>query len=155
MPQQCARSEYLVGEAQILRALGHPTRLELLEALHQGELSPSQFARRRREPVSNVTYHFRLLEKMGWIELVRTTPVGGSVEHFYRRIERVLASWRPAILDEGGWIETKEAMRVASEAIASAEARAGERLRNSGEEGAIVITSLLGVPSPVQISALA
>jgi hypothetical protein len=84
---------------------------------------------------------------MGWIELARTRPVGGSVEHFYRRKEQMLASWRPAILDDDGWIETKGAMQVASDAITKAESRAGERMRNSGEKGVIVITSLLGIPS--------
>ncbi|HEY8502773.1 MAG TPA: hypothetical protein VIL21_08810 [Solirubrobacterales bacterium] len=94
-----------------------------------------------------MTFHFRTLGMMGWIELARTRPVGGSVEHFYRRKEQMLASWRPAILDDDGWIETKGAMQVASDAITKAESRAGERMRNSGEKGVIVITSLLGIPS--------
>lgn len=68
-------------------ALAHPIRLAALVALSRGDLSPSQFARSRGEPVSNVSYHFRLLAEVGLIELARTRPVGGSIEHIYRRVE--------------------------------------------------------------------
>lgn len=70
-----------------LKGLAHPIRLAILVALGQGDLSPSRFARSRGEPVSNVSYHFRLLADLGLIELARTRPVRGSVEHIYRRVE--------------------------------------------------------------------
>jgi DNA-binding transcriptional ArsR family regulator len=75
-----------------LKGLAHPIRLAALIALGRGELSPSQFARSRGEPVSNVSYHFRLLAEIGLIELVRTRPVRGSLEHIYRRAEKA-ADW--------------------------------------------------------------
>ncbi len=67
-----------------LKALAHPIRFAVLVALGRGDLSPSQFARSRGEPVSNVSYHFRLLAELGLIELARTRPVRGSIEHIYR-----------------------------------------------------------------------
>lgn len=73
--------------ARTLKGLAHPIRLAALVALSRGDLSPSQFARSRGEPVSNVSYHFRLLAEVGLIELARTRPVGGSIEHIYRRVE--------------------------------------------------------------------
>lgn len=75
-----------------LKGLAHPIRLAALIALGRGELSPSQFARSRGEPVSNVSYHFRLLAEVGLIELARTRPVRGSLEHIYRRVE-LAADW--------------------------------------------------------------
>jgi DNA-binding transcriptional ArsR family regulator len=86
--------------ARALKALAHPIRLSVLAALGHGELSPSQFARSRAEPVSNVSYHFRHLAERGWIELVRTRPVGGSVEHVYRRISISEAG----LFDLLGWL---------------------------------------------------
>lgn len=71
---------------RVLKGLAHPIRLAVLVSLSRGDLSPSQFARSRGEPVSNVSYHFRVLAALGLIELARTRPVRGSVEHIYRRI---------------------------------------------------------------------
>lgn len=70
-----------------LKALAHPIRFAVMIALGRGDLSPSQFARSRGEPVSNVSYHFRLLAEFGLIELARIRPVRGSVEHIYRPVE--------------------------------------------------------------------
>jgi hypothetical protein len=79
---------------RLLKGLAHPVRLELLGILSYRDISPAAFARHRGEPVSNLTYHFRLLEELGCIELARTRPVRGSVEHIYRRIKRVIFSDR-------------------------------------------------------------
>ncbi len=70
---------------QLLKALANPIRLHLLGILSYRNISPAEFARQRREPVSNVAYHFRALEKLGCIEIVSTRPVRGSTEHFFRR----------------------------------------------------------------------
>jgi hypothetical protein len=45
-------------------------------------------------PLGTLSYHTRLLRDLGWIELVRTVPRRGAVEHFYR------ASVRPFLDDE-------------------------------------------------------
>jgi DNA-binding transcriptional ArsR family regulator len=79
---------------RLLKGLAHPLRLELLAMMSYREISPKDFARHRGEPVSNLSYHFRLLEELGCIELARTRPVRGSVEHIYRRIKRVVFSDR-------------------------------------------------------------
>lgn len=79
-----------LDHVRLLKGLAHPIRLELLGILSYRDLSPSEFARHRGEPVSNVTYHFSTLEELGCIELARTQPKRGSVEHIYRRIKRVI-----------------------------------------------------------------
>lgn len=83
-----------LDHVRLLKALAHPIRLELLGVLSYRDVSPAEFARHRGEPVSNLTYHFRHLEEMGCIELARTQPKRGSVEHIYRRIKRVVFSDR-------------------------------------------------------------
>src|SRR4051794_26062638 len=75
---------------RLLKGLAHPIRLELLGILSYRDISPSDFARHRKEPVSNVSYHFGMLEELGCIELARTQPKRGSVEHIYRRIKNVV-----------------------------------------------------------------
>lgn len=79
-----------LNHVRLLKGLAHPIRLELLGILSYRDMSPSDFARHRGEPVSNLTYHFNTLEDLGCIELARTRPKRGSVEHIYRRIKRVI-----------------------------------------------------------------
>jgi DNA-binding transcriptional ArsR family regulator len=81
---------------RLLKALAHPVRMHLLGVLSHRDISPAEFARERGEPVSNVSYHFRALEKLNCIEVVRTRPVRGSTEHFYRRTETV-------VFDDDSW----------------------------------------------------
>jgi DNA-binding transcriptional ArsR family regulator len=75
-------------DARVIKAIGHPLRWQMLEALNEGEASPAQLARRFGEPVNLVAYHMGILAKAGGVELVRTQPRRGSTEHFYRAIMR-------------------------------------------------------------------
>jgi DNA-binding transcriptional ArsR family regulator len=75
-------------DAQVIKAIGHPLRWQMLEALTEGEASPAQLARRFGEPVNLVAYHMGILAKAGGVELTRTEPRRGSTEHFYRATMR-------------------------------------------------------------------
>jgi DNA-binding transcriptional ArsR family regulator len=92
-------------DPRLIKALGHPVRVRALEVLHQRIASPSELAKELREPLGNVAYHVKILEENDAIELVRTAPVRGALEHFYR------ASVDPRILhasldlDEQGYDE--------------------------------------------------
>jgi DNA-binding transcriptional ArsR family regulator len=46
--------------------------------------SPSELADALGEPLGNVSYHVRILRELDCIELVRTEPRRGALEHFYR-----------------------------------------------------------------------
>ena len=94
MKQGDLRIEQDQEHIRLLKGLAHPIRLELLGILSYRNLSPSQFARRRKEPISNLTYHFKYLEELGCIELADTRLIKGSVEHIYRRVKRVVFSDR-------------------------------------------------------------
>jgi len=92
-------------DGALLKALGHPLRLRIVEAItERGEASPVALAREFQQPLATVSHHTRVLRDLGWIELVRTQPRRGAVEHFYR------ATTRPFISD-GEWAQLPVAMR--------------------------------------------
>jgi DNA-binding transcriptional ArsR family regulator len=70
------------------KALAHPLRVQLLTALNDGVASPNELAKRLNEPLTNVSYHVRMLHDLGCIELVETEPRRGALEHYYRAIVR-------------------------------------------------------------------
>ena len=76
------------------KALAHPLRVQLLTALNEGVASPNELAKRLNEPLTNVSYHVRMLHDLGCIELVETEPRRGALEHYYRAIVRPFFSDR-------------------------------------------------------------
>lgn len=74
------------------KAVAHPLRLRILETIEQlgGVASPNQIAGVVDEPLGNVSYHVKTLLEYGWLELVKTEPRRGAVEHFYAQSERAM-----------------------------------------------------------------
>lgn len=73
------------ADARFAKALAHPLRARILEALADaGELSPNMAAEQLGEKLTNISYHFRMLLDLGAIELLRTEPRRGALEHYYR-----------------------------------------------------------------------
>jgi DNA-binding transcriptional ArsR family regulator len=77
-------------DREIARAIAHPVRAHILAEVNQRVMSPSQFAARHDLDLSNVSYHFRQLEKYECVEIVAEIPVRGSTEHFYKATKRAL-----------------------------------------------------------------
>lgn len=75
-------------DSRLAKALAHPLRVQLLAALNEGVASPNELAKRLEEPLTNVSYHVRMLHDLGCIELVDTEPRRGALEHYYRAIVR-------------------------------------------------------------------
>ena len=75
-------------DSRLAKALAHPLRVQLLAALNEGVASPNELAKRLQEPLTNVSYHVRMLHDLGCIELVDTEPRRGALEHYYRAIVR-------------------------------------------------------------------
>jgi len=73
---------------QLAKALAHPLRVRILTELHKGISSPNQLAQTLGEPLGNVSYHVKTLLEYDCVELVKTEPRRGAVEHFYRATER-------------------------------------------------------------------
>jgi DNA-binding transcriptional ArsR family regulator len=69
----------------LLVALRHPMRRDILRKMAAAEaISPREVASALRQPLSNVSYHVRVLADCSAIALVTTKPVRGSMQHFYR-----------------------------------------------------------------------
>jgi DNA-binding transcriptional ArsR family regulator len=81
----------------LLIALRHPLRRRILQAMADGKVvSPRELSLALRHPLSNVSYHVRVLAACGALTLVETKPVRGSVQHFYRCA--VKAPWARQVL---------------------------------------------------------
>lgn len=104
------RSSLGPPDVRVIKAIGHPLRWQMLEALNEGEASPAQLARRFGEPVNLVAYHMGILAKAGGVEMVRTEPRRGSTEHYYR------ATMRPYFADRE-WSRLPTEMRRALLAV--------------------------------------
>jgi DNA-binding transcriptional ArsR family regulator len=77
---------------QLAKALAHPLRVKILTSLHKGVSSPNQLSQELDEPLGNVSYHVKTLLEYDCVELVKTEPRRGAVEHFYRATERTFFS---------------------------------------------------------------
>ena len=88
----------------LLRAISHPLRHRLLGMLDGRTASPNMLARELGLPLGRVSYHIRLLSDLGAIELVRTEPRRGALEHFYRAVTTVWFS-------EGDWTKLPRSAR--------------------------------------------
>ena len=75
-------------DSQLVRALAHPLRVEILQVLNEREASPNELVEVLRQPLGNIAYHARVLEKCGCVELVRTEQRRGAVEHYFRATPR-------------------------------------------------------------------
>jgi DNA-binding transcriptional ArsR family regulator len=84
-------------DTRLLTALGHPLRRRILREMAGGRpTSPRQLATALRHPLSNVSYHVRVLADCGVLTLVEVKPTRGSIEHFYRG--SVEAPWARQVL---------------------------------------------------------
>ncbi len=80
-----AQPEFL--DARIAKALSHPLRPQILVTLtNRGEASPKEVAAELDAPLDVVAYHMRVLRDAECVELVRTEPRRGAVEHYYRAV---------------------------------------------------------------------
>jgi DNA-binding transcriptional ArsR family regulator len=71
-------------DQQMVRALAHPLRVEILRQLEKGPSGPKRLSERLDEKLGSVSYHMKELHKCDCVELVETTPRRGALEHIYR-----------------------------------------------------------------------
>lgn len=77
-----------ISDPRVIKALTHPLRVDILRALEERVASPSELADEIGAPLGNVSYHVRQLHALGLIELVKTTPRRGAIEHHYKALAR-------------------------------------------------------------------
>jgi DNA-binding transcriptional ArsR family regulator len=101
-------------DQNLVRALSHPMRVLILEALQGRTASPTELARRFGESLGVVSYHANALLDVDCIEQVHTRPKRGTIEHFYTARPRSFIGhqdWRRAPRSVRGGV-TSEALRT-------------------------------------------
>jgi DNA-binding transcriptional ArsR family regulator len=67
----------------MVKALSHPTRLEILMTLQGRIASPAELAQQMDKSIGVISYHARTLVQCGCLELIHSEPRQGSVENFF------------------------------------------------------------------------
>ncbi|HET7120800.1 MAG TPA: winged helix-turn-helix domain-containing protein [Solirubrobacterales bacterium] len=86
-------------DQELVRALSHPIRVEILETLRGRVASPSELSQEIDESLGVIAYHANTLVRCGCLELVATQPRQGNVEHFFGITPRSFVGhqeWRQA-----------------------------------------------------------
>lgn len=115
------------GEGEVdqnmVRALGHPLRVEILRLLEEGPSGPKRLSDRIGEPLGSVSYHMKVLFRCECVELIETIPSRGAVEHIYKLKPR-------GAIGSGTWKEVPPALRThyAGSTLAAFTSRAIEAL---------------------------
>lgn len=91
-------------DPRMVKAVGHPIRVQVLTILNERVASPNELAKELDVGLSNVSYHVRVLEDCECLELVKTEPRRGALEHYYRATSR-------AFLDAGDWRQFPESVQ--------------------------------------------
>ena len=112
-------------DRRLAKALSHPLRTHILAILNERVASPNMIATELGEPLGNVSYHVKTLAQLECVELVRTEPRRGAIEHFYKAVvrpffsdrewERLPPSVRHGISDMAlqlAWEDASEAMEA-------------------------------------------
>jgi DNA-binding transcriptional ArsR family regulator len=84
-------------DQKLVKALAHPLRVEILTILNERMASPNELSKELDEGLSQVSYHVKVLKDFECIEMVKTEPRRGAVEHYYRATSRAYLTdrdWR-------------------------------------------------------------
>ena len=103
-------SELLVDDA-VLKGFGHPIRIKILSALNRRPLSPKEFCRLYpKYRLQVVAKHFRRLEELGWIELLKERTAVADTNVFCLRPE-------PARFDQSNYAALPPAIRSDADSV--------------------------------------
>jgi DNA-binding transcriptional ArsR family regulator len=91
-------------DQRLIKALAHPLRADILAILNERVASPNELAKGLGEGLSQVSYHVKVLNECECLELVKTEPRRGAVEHYYRATAR-------AFLADRDWQQIPDAAR--------------------------------------------
>jgi DNA-binding transcriptional ArsR family regulator len=130
------------SEARIAKALAHPLRARILQRLGERVASPGDLAVELDAPLGVVSYHVRMLRDYDCVELVRTEPRRGALQHFYR------ATARP-VLEEDQWRSLPAGLRkeLAGETIGELVADLG----SSADAGLLEDADVIITRTPLEL----
>ena len=95
-----------IDDPRLVKGLAHTLRIHILRVLQDRVASPSEIADELAAPLGNVSYHVRFLARVGLIELARTEPRRGAVEHYYRAVGKVRVA-------DAAWAQVPQIVRDA------------------------------------------
>lgn len=87
------RQSARAAERRVAHAVNHPVRLDALSIFFERVASPKEIAKLLGVPLGTASFHVGELAADDVIELVKTEPRRGAIEHFYR------AKVRPEVSD--------------------------------------------------------
>jgi DNA-binding transcriptional ArsR family regulator len=71
-------------DIKVVKALGHPLRVRILQYLGDKEtVSAAELSRAWNVDVGLLSYHVKRLQALGFLRLVARRPRRGAIEHFY------------------------------------------------------------------------
>lgn len=112
-------------DQNLVKALGHPLRVRILETLQGRSASPVQLSKEMDESLGVVSYHTNALVDCGCIEQTHTRPRRGTIEHFFTAIPRSFVGaqdWRRAPLSVRGGVSEAAIGTLVERAAAALEA---------------------------------
>jgi predicted transcriptional regulator len=80
-----SRRKAETGDAELISALNHVLRREILRLMHSSPdaRSPVDISEELGQPLAGVSYHVQILHRLGTITMVDTVQVRGALKHFY------------------------------------------------------------------------
>jgi DNA-binding transcriptional ArsR family regulator len=90
MPKRNSNGRHRGIDQGFVRALAHELRVDILTILTERTASPNELAGELNEGLSQISYHVQVLKDSERIELVKTEPRRGAVEHYYRATSKTL-----------------------------------------------------------------
>ena len=97
MPKRKSNEGRRAVDQGFVKSLSHELRVEILTILTERMASPNELAKMLDEGLSQVSYHVTVLKDYERIELIKTEPRRGAVEHYYRATSKTLLpakTWR-------------------------------------------------------------
>jgi DNA-binding transcriptional ArsR family regulator len=87
-----AEGKHERADQELSRALSHPVRVEILQALEGRIASPAELSREIDRRPAVVSYHAATLLRCGCLQLVHSRGRRGSIENFFAVTPRSLFS---------------------------------------------------------------
>lgn len=91
--------------AELIHALSHPYRVRALHVMNQRIASAKDVAGEVGANVSVMSYHVKELEKIGFVERVKSEPRRGAMEHYFKGTGRM-------IFDADEWVQVPPPIRA-------------------------------------------
>jgi hypothetical protein len=112
-------------DQRLVRAVAHPLRVQILDALTDRVASPNALANELETGLSDVAYHTRELDRFGCLDLVDTAQRRGATEHFYKAAPGAFVGargWRKVPQPVLGGVSAATLQTFLDKAIAALEA---------------------------------